>query len=112
MQRSKQEFVGRGSESRTLNAGQLTDPVSPHVVQAGNVIAAALITGISSDLPGQVTAQVTQNVYDSPTGRLLLTPHGSHLTGDYANQDPHAHTHELPAWCRLFLQAAACYPPP
>src|SRR3546814_11960082 len=71
MQRSKQEFVGRGSESRTLNAGQLTDPVSPHVVQAGNVIAAALITGISSDLPGQVTAQVTQNVYDSPTGRIL-----------------------------------------
>ena len=103
MQRSKQEFVGRGSESRTLNAGQLTDPVSPHVVQAGNVIAAALITGISSDLPGQVTAQVTQNVYDSPTGRILLIPQGSRLIGDYDSQVAYGQRRVLLAWSRLIL---------
>jgi type IV secretion system protein VirB10 len=40
------------------------------------VISAALITGIRSDLPGQITAQVTENVYDSPTGKILLVPQG------------------------------------
>ncbi|MGE0773748.1 MAG: TrbI/VirB10 family protein [Sphingomonadaceae bacterium] len=103
MQRSKQEFAQRGPESRTLNAGQLTDPVSPHVVQAGAVIAAALITGISSDLPGQVTAQVTQNVYDSPTGRILLIPQGSRLIGDYDSQVAYGQRRVLLAWSRLIL---------
>lgn len=103
MQRSKQEFVGRGPESRTLNAGQLTDPVSPHIVQAGNIIAAALITGISSDLPGQVTAQVTQHVYDSPTGRILLIPQGSRLIGDYDSQVAYGQRRVLLAWSRLIL---------
>ena len=103
MQRSKQEFVGRGPEGRTLNAGQLTDPVSPHIVQAGNIIAAALITGISSDLPGQVTAQVTQNVYDSPTGRILLIPQGSRLIGDYDSQVAYGQRRVLLAWSRLIL---------
>ena len=103
MQRSKQEFVGRGPEGRTLNAGQLTDPVSPHIVQAGNIIAAALLTGISSDLPGQVTAQVTQNVYDSPTGRILLIPQGSRLIGDYDSQVAYGQRRVLLAWSRLIL---------
>jgi type IV secretion system protein TrbI len=47
------------------------------------VIAAALVTGIRSDIPGQVTAQVTQNVYDSVTGQHLLIPQGSKLIGQY-----------------------------
>ncbi|MCG2840400.1 conjugal transfer protein TraI [Sandaracinobacter sp. RS1-74] len=103
MQRSKQEFVERGPESRTLNAGRLIDPVSPNIVQAGNIIAAALITGISSDLPGQVTAQVTQNVYDSPTGRILLIPQGSRLIGDYDSQVAYGQRRILLAWSRLIL---------
>ena len=57
-----------------MAAFQLTNPASRHVVQAGAVIPAALITGIRSDLPGQVTAQVTEHVYDSPTGKYLLIP--------------------------------------
>jgi type IV secretory pathway VirB10-like protein len=48
-------------------------PASPYILQAGAVIPAALITGIRSDLPGQITAQVTENIYDSPTGRILLS---------------------------------------
>ena len=55
---------------------------APAILQAGSVIPAALITGIRSDLPGLVTAQVTQNVYDSPTGRILLIPQGARLIGD------------------------------
>ncbi|AJA10900.1 conjugal transfer protein TrbI [Sphingopyxis fribergensis] len=103
MQRAKREFVERGPESRTINSGRLVDPVSPHVVQAGSVIAAALITGISSDLPGQVTAQVTQSVYDSPTGRTLLIPQGSRLIGDYDAEVAFGQRRVLLVWNRLIL---------
>lgn len=103
MQRAKREFVERSPESRTVNSGQLTPPVSPHVVQAGSVIAAALITGISSDLPGQVTAQVTQSVYDSPTGRTLLIPQGSRLIGNYDAEVAFGQRRVLLVWDRLIL---------
>ena len=55
------------------------------MLQAGSVIPAALITGVRSDQPGLVTAQVTQNVYDSLTERILLIPQGARLIGDYAS---------------------------
>src|SRR3546814_11273618 len=58
-------------------------PASPYILQAGAVIPAAMITGIRSDLPGQITAQVTENVYDSPTGSLLLIPQGTRIIGQY-----------------------------
>ncbi|UBS33882.1 conjugal transfer protein TraI [Altererythrobacter sp. N1] len=102
-QRAKREFVERVPESRTLNDAHLVDPVSPHIVQAGSVIAAALITGISSDLPGQVTAQVTQSVYDSPTGRTLLIPQGSRLIGDYDAGVAFGQRRVLLVWNRLIL---------
>src|SRR3546814_9641600 len=57
----------------TASDERIAPPSSPNIVQAGSVIPAALITGIQSDLPGQITAQVTQNVYDSPTGRTGKT---------------------------------------
>lgn len=103
MQRAKRDFVERGPEGRTLNSGRLVDPVSPHIVQAGSVIAAALITGIRSDLPGQVTAQVTQSVYDSPTGRTLLIPQGSRLIGDYDAEVAFGQRRVLLVWNRLIL---------
>ena len=62
---------------------RIQPPTSPFLLQSGSVIPAALITGIRSDLPGQITAQVTQNVYDSPTGSLLLIPQGTRLIGEY-----------------------------
>ena len=63
----------------------LSKPISDDVLQAGSVIPAALITGIRSDQPGLVTAQVTQNVYDSLTGRRLLIPQGARLIGKYVS---------------------------
>jgi len=81
----------------------MTAPVSPNVVQAGSVIPAALITGIRSDLPGQISAQVTQNVYDSVTGRILLIPQGSRLIGDYDSQVSFGQHRVLLAWNRLIL---------
>ena len=76
---------------------------SPYVVQAGSVIPAALITGIRSDLPGQITAQVTQNVYDSPSGRILLIPQGSRLIGEYDSDVAAGQNRVLLAWDRLIL---------
>jgi type IV secretion system protein VirB10 len=69
MQDRKVAFVNGAVDRRTVSPDHLENPVSRYVVQAGAVIPAALITGMRSDLPGQVTAQVTENVYDSTTGR-------------------------------------------
>ena len=74
-----------------------------YVLQAGAVIPAALISGIRSDLPGQIIAQVTQNVYDSPTGRVLLIPQGARLIGEYDSEVVAGQSRVLLAWDRLIL---------
>ena len=78
-------------------------PASRNVVEAGSVIPAALITGIHSDLPGQITAQVTENVYDSPTGLLLLIPQGARLVGAYDSQVAFGQSRVLLVWTRLIM---------
>jgi type IV secretion system protein VirB10 len=99
----KQAFLERESDRRTVSAERLSGLASPSILQAGSVIPAALITGIRSDLPGLVTAQVTQNVYDSPTGRILLIPQGSRLIGDYDADVAFGQSRILLAWNRLIL---------
>jgi type IV secretion system protein VirB10 len=99
----KQAFLGRASDRRTVSAERLTGLASSSILQAGSVIPAALITGIRSDLPGLVTAQVTQNVYDSPTGHLLLIPQGSRLIGDYDADIAFGQSRILLTWNRLIL---------
>ncbi|MCH8795288.1 TrbI/VirB10 family protein, partial [Neisseria gonorrhoeae] len=47
-----------------------------YMIRSGAVIPATLISGINSDLPGMVQAQISQNVYDTATGRHLLLPQG------------------------------------
>lgn len=90
-------------DQRTTSPDRLTPPASPYVVQAGAVIPAALITGIRSDLPGQIIGQVTQNVYDSPTGRFLLIPQGARLIGLCENRIAFGQSRVLVAWTRLIL---------
>ncbi len=100
---SRQAFLGR-SDNRSLESSERIMRLgSPNVVQAGSVIAAALITGIRSDLPGQITAQVTQNVYDSPTGRILLIPQGARLIGEYDSDVAGGQNRVLLAWDRLIF---------
>ncbi len=102
-QNGKRAFLeGRGSRV-TVSAERISAPVSRNIIQAGTVIPAALITGIRSDLPGQITAQVTQNVYDSPTGRILLIPQGSRLIGEYDSEVADGQNRVLLAWDRLIL---------
>lgn len=99
----RQAFLERPSDRRTVSVERLSGLASSHVLQAGSVIPAALITGIRSDLPGLVTAQVTQNVYDSPTGRILLIPQGSRLIGDYDADVAFGQSRVLLAWNRLIF---------
>jgi type IV secretion system protein VirB10 len=102
-QSAKRAFLDAPADKRTTSADRLTAPASPYVVQAGSVIAAALITGLRSDLPGQITAQVTENIYDSPTGRTLLIPQGARLVGEYDSQVAFGQERVLLAWTRLIL---------
>ncbi|WP_255606729.1 TrbI/VirB10 family protein [Asticcacaulis sp. AND118] len=75
----------------------------PYLIQAGSVLPAALVTGIRSDLPGQVVAQVTQDVYDSLGRGFLLIPRGSRLLGEYDNAIAFGQSRVLLAWKRLIL---------
>lgn len=99
----QRSFLGQGNSRPSESASRLIDPSSPYVVQAGSVIPAALLTGIRSDLPGQITAQVTQNVYDSPTGQTLLIPQGARLIGEYDSEIAAGQSRVLLAWDRLIL---------
>jgi type IV secretion system protein VirB10 len=73
------------------------------VIQAGATIPAALVAGLRSDLPGQVIAQVTEPVFDSPTGRHLLIPQGSRLVGQYDAEIGYGQERVLLVWNRLIL---------
>lgn len=96
-------FADRPAERRTVSASRIEPPAGTHVLQAGSIIPAALITGIRSDLPGQVTAQVTEPVHDSVTGRILLIPQGSRLIGDYNADVSFGQRRVQLAWNRLIL---------
>ena len=102
-QAAKRAFLAQASNQRTVSVERLVAPASPNIVQAGSIIPAALITGIRSDLPGQITAQVTANVYDSPTGRILLIPQGTRLIGEYDSEIAAGQARVLLAWDRLIL---------
>lgn len=96
-------FLSASGPRATESAARLIEPSSRHTLQAGSIIPAALITGIRSDLPGQITAQVTQNVYDSPTGRILLIPQGARLIGEYDSEVGAGQNRVLLAWDRLIF---------
>jgi type IV secretion system protein VirB10 len=106
-QDQKLAFLNGPSDAPTVSSNRLTPAASPDIIQAGTVIPAALITGIESDLPGQITAQVTENVYDSPTGQYLLIPQGARLIGEYNSEVAYAQTRVQLIWTRLIMPNGA-----
>jgi type IV secretion system protein VirB10 len=78
-------------------------PASEYEVLAGSIIPAALISGMNSELPGLISAQVRQDVYDSKTGRYLLIPKGSRLIGLYKSGVAYGQSRVLVAWSRLIF---------
>ncbi len=99
----KLAFMNAPVDRRTTSPDRLARPPSPYVLQAGTVIPAALVTGLRSDLPGQITAQVTENVFDTPTGGSLLIPQGAKLIGVYDSQVSFGQSRLLLVWTRLIL---------
>jgi type IV secretion system protein VirB10 len=99
----KLAFLNGDVDRRTVSPDRVEAPASNNILQAGAVIAASLLTGLRSDLPGQVTAQVTENVYDSPTGRILLIPQGARLVGQYDAQVAFGQSRALLVWNRLIM---------
>lgn len=96
-------FANASGDQQTASAHRLEAPASPYSVLAGTVIPAALVTGLNSDLPGQVIATVTATVYDTVTGRTLLVPQGSRLLGTYDSQTAFGDSRAMVVWTRLIL---------
>ncbi|WP_101674400.1 TrbI/VirB10 family protein [Alloalcanivorax mobilis] len=101
-QDQKEAFLQSGT-TETRNSGDLQLPDSPYQVMAGTVIAGALVTGIKSDLPGDVIATVTEPVYDTATGQHLLIPQGSRILGRYNSQVSYGQSRVQVVWNRIIL---------
>ena len=78
-------------------------PQSTFELKAGTLLPCVLISGLNSDLPGNMTAQVSENVWDTATGRFLLIPRGSRLIGTYDNQVAYGQSRVLVMWSRLIF---------
>src|SRR6202034_2683312 len=103
-QQRKLSFLnGKQDEQAIYNPHGLQHPVSPYQVMAGTLISASLITGLNSDLPGLVEAQVTENVYDTVTGRTLLIPQGARLIGSYDSVIAFGQSRALVVWQRIVM---------
>jgi type IV secretion system protein VirB10 len=102
LQERKNDFLSRaGSSTAETVARSITTPASPYELKSGTLIPAVLITGINSDLPGQVVAQVRENVYDTVTGNYLLVPQGSRLIAAYDSMVAWGQERVLLCWNRL-----------
>jgi len=99
----KLAFLNGALDRRTTSPDRVQAPASKYILQAGAVIPAALVTGLRSDLPGQVTAQVTEDVYDSVTGQTLLIPQGSRLIGKYDSVVAYGQSRVLLIWTRVAM---------
>ena len=99
----KMAFVGAPDREDDTNPHAITPLASPFTLSAGSVIAASLMTGLRSDLPGLVTAQVTENIYDTATGRLLLIPQGARLIGSYDSVVAFGQKRALIVWQRIIM---------
>jgi type IV secretory pathway VirB10-like protein len=100
----RRAFLDAAGDARgSTVVARMEPPGSPYTLRAGTVIPGVLLTGISSDLPGDIVGQVSRNVYDSRTQRVLLIPKGARLIGTYDNQVVGGQNRLLVAWTRLIL---------
>ena len=102
-QEYKLRFMAAADKGGITNPYTLEPPISANILSAGSVIAGSLITGLRSDLPGLVTAQVSERVYDSATGRILLIPQGARLIGKYDSDVAYGQSRALIAWERIIM---------
>ena len=99
----KESFLQRRPADRAYLQSGLHQPLSAYEVKAGTVIPAALITGLNSDLPGEIVGQVTEHVYDTVTGHHLLIPQGARILGHYNADIGFAQERAQIVWDRLIM---------
>ncbi len=103
LQSRKTAFASEPGTSPVYNPDRVQDPLSPYQLMAGSLIPASLITGINSDLPGTVIAQVAENVFDTVRGEYLLIPQGSRLIGRYQSEVSFGQDRALVVWDRILM---------
>ena len=102
-QQRKADFLATGGRDNGVNPNRIAPLPSPYTLSAGSVVAASLITGLRSDLPGMVIAQVTQSVFDSATGSVELIPQGARLIGKYDSVVAFGQRRALVVWQRIIF---------
>ena len=100
---SKQAFFESNSSGKGYLKTTRTEKISPYTLPAGTMIPAALISGINSDLPGNITASVTENVYDWHSAHVCLIPQGSRLFGTYSSSVSFGQKRLQVSWQRLIF---------
>ena len=102
-QTAKQQFFNQDIADLGYLPNSVVPQMSPFELKRGSVIPATLVTGINSDLPGRITAQVSQNVYDSATGHRLLIPQGAKLFGRYDSEVSFGQNRVLVIWTDIIF---------
>lgn len=102
-QSTKEDFFNQDIKDLGYLPNKVVPQMSPFELKRGSVIPATLITGLNSDLPGRITAQISQNVYDSATGYRLLVPQGAKLFGRYDAKVSFGQERVLVVWTDLIF---------
>lgn len=100
-QDDKRAFLEKTSNARWELTDRLHALKSPYTIFAGSVIPGVLITGINSDLPGEIEGQISENVYDTVSGRFLILPQGTKIIGAYDSRISYGQSRVLVVWTRL-----------
>jgi len=103
LQSEKERFLTESGSVEPYLKKPLLEPLSRYELKAGTLIPGALVTAINTDLPGEIVAQVTENVYDTACGDYLLVPQGSRLLGKYQSLISNGQNRALVVWSRLIL---------
>lgn len=106
-QTAKEDFFNADLKKLGYLPNKVVAPTSAYELKRGSVIPATLITGINSDLPGRITAHVSQNVYDSATGHHLLIPQGARLLGRYDSKISFGQSRVLVVWTDIIFPNGA-----
>lgn len=98
--RDKEAFFSRADQSQWMSP-YTREAGRTYEMKTGTVVPGIMVTGINSDLPGNIIAQVSQNVYDTATGRFLLVPQGAKVYGAYDSRVVYGQERVLVAWNRI-----------